>query len=175
MHLQVPNEPSLRNEMKRRFQSQKWDNTTLSTGRKRWSRENPRKLSIWWYWYMYYNGSQYKDIYIYIYIFIYLFIYLYMKYLMIRYWWVTGYEFVVRIIYLKGLFPHPMLVYSTYWVISPPFISPYKYIRWIIGVEIIGRQQLQIILWNWGFYYYFYGIKHCIGELFWGCYFSLVD
>ena len=64
MHLQVSNEPSLRNGMKRRFQSQKGDNTTLSTGRKRWSHENPRKLSIWWYWYMYYNGSQYKDIFL---------------------------------------------------------------------------------------------------------------
>ena len=29
-----------------------------------------------------------------------------MKYLMIKYWWVASYEFVVRIIYLKGLFPH---------------------------------------------------------------------
>ena len=37
----------------------------------------------------------------------------------------------------------------------------------MIGVEILGSQQLQIILWNWGFYYYFYGIKYCIGELFW--------
>ena len=44
---------------------------------------------------MYYGGSQYKDI------------FFYMKYLMIKYWWVTSYEFVVRIIYLKGLFPHP--------------------------------------------------------------------
>ena len=64
----------------------------------------------------------------------------------------------------------PMLVNSTYWVIStpPPFIHPYRYIRGIIEVEILGRQQLQIILWNWGFYYYFYGIKYCNGELFWG-------
>ena len=32
---EVPREPSLINRMKRRFQSQKGDNTTLSTGRKR--------------------------------------------------------------------------------------------------------------------------------------------
>ena len=38
-----------------------------------------------------------------------------------------------------------MLVNSTYWVISPPFISPYRYIRGIIGVEILGSQQLRII------------------------------
>ena len=93
-------------------------------------------------------------------------IFFYMKYLMIKYWWVTSYEFVVRIIYLKGLFPHN----STYWVISPPFISPYRYIRGIIGVEILGRQQLRIILWNWRFYYYFYGIKQCTEKLFWGCF-----
>ena len=91
-----------------------------------------------------------------------------MKYLMIKYWWVTSYEFIVRIIYLKGLFPHPnvnelhLLSYPT----PPPLIfSPYRCMRGIIGIEILGRQQ-QIILWNWGFYYYFYGIKHCTGELF---------
>ena len=26
-----------------------------------------------------------------------------------KYWWVTSYEIVVRIIYLEGLFPHPNL------------------------------------------------------------------
>ena len=26
---------------------------------------------------------------------------------MIKYWWVASYEFIVRIIYLKGLFLHP--------------------------------------------------------------------
>ena len=131
-------------------------------GRKRWSREKPRKLFIWWYWYMYYDGSQYKDIYIYIY-----------EVFDDKYWWVTSYEIVVRIIYLKGLFPHPNV--SEFHLLSylnppPPFISHYRYIRGIIGVEILGRQQLRTILWNWGFYYYFYGIKHCIGELFWGCF-----
>ena len=66
---------------------------------------------------MYYDGSQYEDI---------IYIYIYMKYLMIKYWWVTSYEFVVRIIYLKGLFPHPnvsefrLLSYLT----PLPFISP---------------------------------------------------
>ena len=63
-----------------------------------------------------------------------------------------------------------MLVNSTYWVISPPppFILPYKYIKGIIGVEILGGQRLQTILWNWGFhYYYYYDIEYCIGELFW--------
>ena len=110
---------------------------------------------------MYYDGSQYKDI------------FLYLKYLMIKYWWVTSYEFVVRIIYLKGFFPYlnvnefHLLSYLT----PPPFISPYKYIRGIIGVEILGRQQLQIILWNWRFFiFYFYGIRHGTGELFWGCF-----
>ena len=98
-------------------------------------------------------------------------IFFYMKYLIIKYWWVTSYEFVVRIIYLKGLFPHPnvsefhLLNYLT------SLYSPYRYIRGIIGVKILGRQQLWIILWNWGFYYYFYGIKHCTWELFWGCFY----
>ena len=66
----------------------------------------------------------------------------------------------------------PMLVNFTYWVISPPppLISPYRYIRGIIGVETHGRQQLLIILWNWGVYYDFYGIKLCTRELFWGCF-----
>ena len=45
---------------------------------------------------IYYDGSQYKDI-----------IFFYMKYLMTKYWWVTSCEFVERIIYLKGFFPHP--------------------------------------------------------------------
>ena len=119
-------------------------------------------MFIWWYWYIYiyYDGSQHKDI------------FFYMKYL-IKYWWVISYEFAVKIIYLKGLFSH--LNVSEFHLLSflnspSPFISPYRYIRWIIGVEIIGRQQLRIILWNWGFYYYFYGIKHGTGELFWGCF-----
>ena len=49
----------------------------------------------------------------------------------------------------------------------PPPISPYRYIRRITGVKTRGRQQLWIILWNWGVYYYLYCIKLCIGELFW--------
>ena len=126
-----------------RFQSQKGDNTTLSTGCKRWPWEKSRKLFIWWYWY----------IYIYIYILWWLTIQKnsYVKYLMIKYWWVTSYEFVVIIIYLKGLLPH--LNVSEFHLLSylTPFISSYKYIRGIIGVEILGRQQLWIILWNWGF------------------------
>ena len=73
----------------------KGDYTTLSTGRKCWPREKPRKLFIWWYWYMYYDGSQYKDIF---------FLY---EVCDDKYWWVISYEIVVRIIYLKGLFPHP--------------------------------------------------------------------
>ena len=65
---------------------------------------------------MYYDGSQYKDI---------IYIYIYMKYLMIKYWWITSYEFVVRIIYLKGLFPHPNI--SEFHLLSdltppPPFL-----------------------------------------------------
>ena len=74
---------------------------------------------------------------------------------MIKYWWVTSYEFVVGIIYLKGLFPHPNV--SEFHLLSylTPLYSPYKYIIGIIGVEILGRQQLQIILWNWGFFFFF--------------------
>ena len=108
--------------------------------------------------YIYYDGSQYKDIFILHEIF------------NDKYWWVTSYEIAIRIIYLKVCSHTPMLVNSTYWVILLPSISPYRYIRGIIGVEIFRRQQLRIILWNWGFYYYFYGIKYCIGELFWGCF-----
>ena len=70
---------------------------------------------------------------IYIYIF-------YVKYLMTKYWLVTSYEFVERIIYLKRCSHTPMLMNSTYWVISPPFISPYRYIRGNIEVGTHGRQ-----------------------------------
>ena len=64
---------------------------------------------------MYYDGSQYK------------YIFFYMKYMMIKYWWVTSYEFVVKIIYLKGLFPHPNV--SEFYLLSylippPPFLFP---------------------------------------------------
>ena len=84
---------------------------------------------------------------VYIYIYIYIMMahnvkifFFYMKYLIIKYWWVTSYEFVVRIIYLKGLFPHPnvsefhLLNYLT------SLYSPYRYIKGIIGVKILGRQ-----------------------------------
>ena len=47
---------------------------------------------------MYHDGSQYKDIYIYLYIY---------EVFNDKYWWVTSYEIVVKIIYLKGLFLHP--------------------------------------------------------------------
>ena len=120
VHLKVRKEPPLRKGMKRRFQSEKGDSTTLLTGRKRWSREKSRKLSIWWYWY----------IYIYIYVMAHnIKTFFYMKYLMIKYWWVTSYEFDVRIVYLKGLFPHPNV--SKFYLLSyltppplPPFNSP---------------------------------------------------
>ena len=116
VHLYVPKEPPLRNgDEKGCSNPKKGDNTNLSTGCKRWPREKFRKLFIRWYWYIYiyiyYDGSQYKDIYIFLYIYI-----LYMKYLMIKYWWVTCYEFVVRIIYLKGLFPH--LEVSKFYLLS---------------------------------------------------------
>ena len=132
---------------------QKGDDATLSTGRKRWPRKKPRKFFIWWYWYIYiyYDGSQYKDIFFYV------------KYLMIKYWWVTSYEFVVRIIYLKGLFPHPNV--SEFHLLSyliPPFTLPYRYIRGIIRVKILGGQQLKnyivklrislLFLWYWILY-----------------------
>ena len=68
------------------------------------------------YIYIDYDGSQYKD-YIYIY-----------DVFDDKYWWVTSYEIVVRIIYLKVCSHTPMLVNSTYWVISLPYISPYRYI-----------------------------------------------
>ena len=63
---------------------------------------------------MYYGGSQYKDI------------FFYMKYLIIKYWWVTSYEFVVKIIYLKGLFPHPNVseFYLLSYLIPLPFLFP---------------------------------------------------
>ena len=52
----------------------------------------------------------------------------------------ANYNFVVWNIHLKGLFPHPnfseihLLSYLT-----PLFIRLYRYIRGIIGVEILGR------------------------------------
>ena len=114
---------------------------------------------MWWYWYIYYDDSQYKDI------------FLLHEIFNDKYWWVISYEIALRIIYLQVCSHTPMLMNSTYWVISPPFISPYRYIRGIIGVETRGRQQLWIILWNWGVYYdFFYGIKLCTGELFWWCF-----
>ena len=129
----------------------------MSTGRKCWSREKSGKLFIWWYGYICYDGLQYKD-------------FFYMKYLMIKYWWVTSYEFVVRIVYLKGLFLHPNV--SKFHLLScfTPLYFLHRYIRGIIGVEILERQQLRIILWNWRFYYYFYGIKQYTWELFWECF-----
>ena len=45
---------------------------------------------------MYYDGLQYKYIFLYIY-----------EVFDDKYWWLTSYKIVVRIIYLKGLFPHP--------------------------------------------------------------------
>ena len=77
--------------------------------------------------------------------------------------------FVVWNIHLKGLLTHPTVSefhFLSY--LTPPFIPSYIYIREIIGVEILGGQRLQTILWNWGFhYYYYYDIEYCIGELFW--------
>ena len=46
------------------------------------------------YIYIYYDGSRYKDI------------FLLHEIFNDKYCWVTSYEFVERIIYLKGLFPH---------------------------------------------------------------------
>ena len=59
----------------------------------------------------------------------------------------------------------PILVNSTYWVISTPFISHYRFIRGITRVEILGRQKLQTIFVELRILLLFYGIKHCIGEL----------
>ena len=109
------------------------------------------------YIYIYYGGSQYKDNF-------------YMKYFMIKYWWVTSYEIAIRIIFLKVCSHTPMLVNSTYWVISLPFISLYRYIRGVFGVEILGRSQLRTIFVELRILLLFYGIKHYIGELFWGCF-----
>ena len=48
---------------------------------------------------------------------------------------------------LKGLFPHPNVSeFHLFSYLTPPFILSYRYIRGIIGVKILGRQQLQIIL-----------------------------
>ena len=137
-----------------RFQSQKGDSTTLSMGRKCWPREKSRKLFIWWYIYIYYDGSQYKDIF---------FIW---KYLMIKYWWVTSYKFVVRIIYLKGLFPHPNV--SEFYLLSyltPLYFSLYRYIRGVFGVEILERQQFELFFVELRISFLFYGIKHCIWRI----------
>ena len=112
--------------------------------------------------YIYYDGSQYKDIFILYEIFD-------DKILISYKLWI-----VIRIIYLKGLFPHPnvfefhLLSYLT--PPPPPFISLYRCIRVIIGVETCERQQLRTILWNWGVYYDFYGVKLCTKELFWRCF-----
>ena len=90
-----------------------------------------------------------------------------------KYWWVTSYEIVVRNIYLKGLFLHPNVIkfhLLSYLTPPPPFISPYIYIRGIIGVEILGRQKLQTVFVELKILLLFYGIKLCIGELFCGCF-----
>ena len=74
---------------------------------------------------------------------IYIYIYIYLVF-DDKYWWVTSYEIVVKIIYLKGLFPHPNV--SEFHLLSyltpppPPFIFHYRYIRGIIGVKIPGKQ-----------------------------------
>ena len=68
---------------------------------------------IYIYIYIYYNGSQSKD-------------FFYMNYLMIKYWWVTSYEFVIRIIYLKDLFSHPNV--NEFHLLSyhpPPSLIPF--------------------------------------------------
>ena len=70
-------------------------------------------------------------------------------------------------LFIEGLFPQPNV--SEFHLLSyltPPFISLYRYIRGIIGVEILGRQQLRTILVELRILLLFYGIKHCIGELF---------
>ena len=71
-----------------------------------------------------------------------------MKYMMLKKnRWLASYNFVIWIILLKGLFSHPNV--SEFHLLSyltPPFIPLYICIRGIIGVEIFGRQQLQIIL-----------------------------
>ena len=96
MHLQVPKEPPLRKEMKRGFQSQKGDNTTLSTGCKRWPREKSRKLFIWWCWYIMMAHN--------------IMIFLYEIFVVkIQIVLQVNYNFVVWNIHLKGLFPHPNL------------------------------------------------------------------
>ena len=87
----------------------KGNNTTLSTGCKRWPREKPRKLFIWWYilWWL-------------------KILFFYVKYLMTKYWWVTSYEFVERIIYLKSLFPHSNVSdFHLLCYLTPPPPSPF--------------------------------------------------
>ena len=119
---------------------------------------------MWWYWYIYFDGSQYKDI------------FLLHEILNDKFWCVTCYEIVVRIIYLKGLFPHPNVSefhLLSYLTPSPLLLfSPYRYIRGIIEVETLRRQQLWTIIWTYEDFIIivFYGIKHYIGELFWGCF-----
>ena len=43
---------------------------------------------------------------------------------MTKYWWVTSCEFVERIIYLKGLFPHPNV--SEFYLLDPSHVLNYE-------------------------------------------------
>ena len=98
----------------------------------------------------------------------------------------------------------PMLVNSTYWVISPPppphffplqihYKDHWSRDSWKTtitnyfvelriffflknkhthtqgrGKGVLTQRHITTLLksWNWEFYYYFYGIKHCTGKLF---------
>ena len=70
----------------------------------------------------------------------------YMKYLMININELQIIKLLNELFIWKVCSHTPMLVNSTYWVISPPFISFYKYIRGVFGVEILGRQQFELYL-----------------------------
>ena len=108
--------------------------------------------------YIYYDGSQYKDI------------FLLHEIFNDKCWWVTSYEIVEWVIYLKGLFPHSnvsefhLLSYLTplYFPLQIHYRGFWSRDSWEIAVRTIFV-ELRILL-------LFYGIKHCIGELFWGCF-----
>ena len=63
----------------------------------------------------------------------------YMKYLMINIDELQVMNLLKKLFIWKVCSHIPILVNSTYWVISPPFISPYRYIRGIIRVGTHGR------------------------------------
>ena len=97
-----------------------------------------------------------------------------MKYLMIKYWWVTSYKFIVRIIYLKGLFPHPNVMNSTYWVISPPFIPLIDTLEGSLEYRFLEDNSYELFCWTEDFIIIFMVLNIVLENYFWG-FLSLVE